>query len=310
MPTCLLYILSNSYFFYMKRAITLLSILAGLSSVASAETLWVYGVSEHGGWYDADKTDKAADYNKCWAAVSSNLINWWQNQYVVKSDIPDEDAVWEKYRTCATTSPGDTAIGVDWWWTGDGYALYLMMGGDNFGPGTPFIQDSEATSAAYYADKALGNYYSYAAYVNTVSVSAIDLSKYLYDAMSDYDKQRLGFGINLGGKPGHGITLWGADFGADMTLQAVYITDSDDVTEGGGDFDLKRFEVYSENGAYYLKDYWSTSNKIDSLTVLDASATDAWGMERIYLTAPVPEPTTATLSLLALAGLAARRRRK
>ena len=294
----------------MKRAITLLSILAGLSSVASAETLWVYGVSEHGGWYDADKTDKAADYNKCWAAVSSNLINWWQNQYVVKSPttngkyIPDEDAVWEKYRTCATTSMGDTAIGVDWWWSGDAYYIYSYIGG------TPFIQDGKTWSAAYYAYDVPSNGYSYLDYVNTVSVSAIDLSKYLYDAMSDYDKQRLGFGINLGGQHGHGITLWGADFGADMTLQAVYITDSDDVTEGGGDFDLKRFEVYRENGAYYLKDYWSTTNKIDSLTVLDASATDAWGLERIYLTAPVPEPTTATLSLLALAGLAARRRRE
>lgn len=288
----------------------MLSILAGLSSVASAETLWVYGVSEHGGWYDADKTDKAADYNKCWAAVSSNLINWWQNQYVVKSPtvngkyIPDEDAVWEKYRTCATTSMGDTAIGVDWWWTGDAYDLYSLTGG------TPFIQDGKTFSAAYYAYNVPWNNYSYDDYVKTVSVSADDLSQYLYDAMSDYDKQRLGFGINLGGTKGHGITLWGADFGADMTLQAVYITDSDDITEGGGDFDLKRFEVYRENGAYYLKDYWSTTNKIDSLTVLDASATDAWGMERIYLTAPVPEPTTATLSLLALAGLAARRRRK
>lgn len=294
----------------MKRAITLLSILAGLSSVSSAETLWVYGVSEHGGWYDADKTDKAADYNKCWAAVSSNLINWWQNQYVVKSptvngkNIPDEDAVWEKYRTCATTSMGDTAIGVDWWWTGKAYDLYSDIGG------APFIQGSKAWSAAYYAYDVPRNDYSYTDYVKTVSVSPSDLSKYLYDAMSDYDKQRLGFGINLGGQNGHGITLWGADFGADMTLQALYITDSDDVTEGGGDFDLKRFEVYRENGAYYLKDYWSTTNKIDSLTVLDASATDAWGLERIYLTAPVPEPTTATLSLLALAGLAARRRRK
>ena len=309
MPTCLLYILSNSYFFYMKRVITLLSILAGLSSVSTAETLWVYGVSEQGGWYDADKTDKAADYNKCWAAVSSNLINWWQNQYVVTSPtlngkyVPDEDAVWDKYRTCATTSMGDTAIGVDWWWTGDAYDLYSLIGG------TPFIQDSMAWSAAYYVYNVPSDY-SYLDYVKTVSVSAIDLSKYLYDAMSDYDKQRLGFGINLGGQNGHGVTLWGADFGADMTLQAVYITDSDDVTEGGGDFDLKRFEVYQENGAYYLKDYWSTTNKIDSLTVLDATATDTWGMERIYLTAPVPEPTTATLSLLALAGLAARRRRK
>ncbi|MBE6434898.1 MAG: PEP-CTERM sorting domain-containing protein [Akkermansiaceae bacterium] len=303
----------------MKRAIAIMSILAGLSGAAGAETLWVYGVNEQQGWYDADKENSTTDLNKCWAAVSANLINWWQNQYVIPAMtmngkiIPDEDGVWEKYRTCATTNMGDASIGVDWWWTGDAYKIYLQTGGANLGPDTPFIQDGKEYSAAYYVYN-VPREYSYSNYVETVSVSSIDLSTYLYDAMSDYDKHRLGFGINLGGSSGHGVTLWGADFGADMTLQAVYITDSDDITEGGGDFDLKRFEVYRENGEYYLKDYWSSTNKIDSLTVLDASATDSWKLERIYIDLPtplsaVPEPTTATLSILALAALSARRRR-
>ena len=45
----------------MKRAIAIMSILAGLSGAAGAETLWVYGVNEQQGWYDADKENSTTD---------------------------------------------------------------------------------------------------------------------------------------------------------------------------------------------------------------------------------------------------------
>ncbi len=111
----------------MKKTISLLGLLAGLSASAVAETLWVYGVSEHGGWYDADKTDSKLDENKCWAAVSANLINWWQNQYQIPKTfeyygttytIPDEDAVWAKYREKTYPVMSNVKSGVDWWWNG------------------------------------------------------------------------------------------------------------------------------------------------------------------------------------------------
>ena len=49
----------------MKKTITLLGLLAGVGISAAAETLWVYGASEHGGWYDADKESSKDDLNKC-----------------------------------------------------------------------------------------------------------------------------------------------------------------------------------------------------------------------------------------------------
>ena len=54
-----------------------------------------------------------------------------------------------------------------------------------------------------------------------------------------------------------------------------------------------------------------TTNYLDALTIYDgyATADQAWDLNKGVLPS-VPEPTTATLSLLALAGLAARRRRK
>lgn len=62
-------------------------------------------------------------------------------------------------------------------------------------------------------------------------------------------------------------------------------------------------DIYGKNGATVA---WSGVSNIDM--------SDNWGNEAPLVkvniaTAPIPEPTTATLSLLALAGLAARRRR-
>lgn len=60
-----------------------------------------------------------------------------------------------------------------------------------------------------------------------------------------------------------------------------------------------------------MSDYWyEDARYIDALTVPDATQTDGWKPERVYLTAPVPEPATATLSLLGLVALAARRQRQ
>ncbi len=76
---------------------------------------------------------------------------------------------------------------------------------------------------------------------------------------------------------------------------------------GVGEPDSHAITLVDENGVYYTmaKDYFD-SCYIDEFTYLvwDASA----GV--VYLDQAVPEPTSATLSLLALAALAARRRRK
>lgn len=289
----------------MKRVITLLGLLAGVSSVANAETHWVYGVSEHGGWYDADKTNYDEDYNKCWAAVSSNLINWWQIQYdVSKVGAPTGDEVWNKYRTSANRVMSNVQVGVDWWWTGKADDDYTILG----------IADSFNSSAKYYKDVIPSiDSYSYNDYVYHVEGTATQLATYLYDSLID-GVPRLGIGLNVGSSAtsaNHGVTVWGADFAADKTLTALWLTDSDDAIGSSGDLDLFRVSVEYKDDALYLPDYWNSGARyVESLTVLDASATDAWGMPRIELTPPVPEPTTATLSLLALAGLAARRRRR
>lgn len=118
--------------------------LWGLSS-ARAETVWVTGVSQEGGWYDANKTiEKDGDENLCWAASASNLLAWWQAQYQIPANIPNSiDAIWSKYKASAMVDEGgDTHVAIQWWLTG----VYLPTSNDTndeqykrtlFGPNIP-----------------------------------------------------------------------------------------------------------------------------------------------------------------------------
>ena len=68
------------------------------------------------------------------------------------------------------------------------------------------------------------------------------------------------------------------------------------------DGNLNYYHVYSDHGANSFQSGWKTDAPIINLTAAVVAATPE--------TPAVPEPATATLSLLALAGLASRRRRK
>ena len=291
----------------MKNVITLLGVLAGMSVTATAETLWVYGVNENSGWYDADKTGNG-DSALCWAAVSSNLINWWQNQYETPSNVPTGEAVWTTYKNSANNVFANTQIGIEWWLTGDGGSIY----------GMDFFKQTQ--NGGYYTAYEYDPYTIYFddQYVyHTTDNRALTLSATLYSALSS-GNPRLGIGVNVGSSPNsvaHGITLWGAEFDENQTLTALWLTDSDDAVNSVGDQDLFKVNVEYRDDHLYLTDYWFTSGRyVESLTLFDASQTDAWNLNRVYISLPasqsIPEPATATLSLVALAAMASRRRRK
>ena len=307
----------NTRYIAMKRAITLLSLLAGLNAFSDTETFWLYGVNEYGGWYDADKTSSTEDYNKCWAAVSANMINWWQSQYQLPDTLLTGSDVWTEYRTKANTVMSNAQVGIDWWWSGKAAAdMTLFYSID------PFTASS--ANRYYYSYTVIGapaiydyKYQEYVYFVEPEKVGERELTRQLYDIFSSKEP-RQGITLNIGSSETaslHGITLWGAEFADSQTLTALWVTDSDDAIFSVGDQDLFRVSVEYKNGAIYLSDYWyEEARYLESLTVLDATKTDAWNLQRTLLEAPMPyalpEPTTATLSMLALAALATRRRRK
>ena len=122
---------------------------------------------------------------------------------------------------------------------------------------------------------------------------------------------------------GHAVTLWGADFNQEGNLIGMWLTDSDDNQYGkhedsglfyaamgevsitmqtdlsdGTKEDKVYYQVTTESGWYGQNTY------LYNFAFFDTSVSDTWGLQL------VPEPSTATLGLLALVGLAGRRRRR
>lgn len=55
---------------------------------AATVQYWVKGTSEQSGW-----TNTFQFYNGCWAASSSDMVNWWQNRISEKYKYPEDKRV-------------------------------------------------------------------------------------------------------------------------------------------------------------------------------------------------------------------------
>ena len=65
-------------------------VLLCVPATTNAETVqyWVKGVTEQSGW-----TNTFQFYNGCWAASSSDMVNWWQNRISEKYKYPEDKRV-------------------------------------------------------------------------------------------------------------------------------------------------------------------------------------------------------------------------
>lgn len=106
----------------------------------------------------------------------------------------------------------------------------------------------------------------------------------------------------------HALTLWGVEYNENGNLIQVWLTDSDDnenqIFSVSAEMNNEENRIYlgKWDDDHYNWEGYGDNVYIDGIYILDTS---------VLVNRPlVPEPTTATLSLLALAGLAARRRRK
>ena len=112
-----------------------LGLSVGLASAAGAAydaatgtgTVWAQGVSQEGGWYDAQKKDPYngdADDYMCYAACAANLIAWWQSSEYGKnlsSSAPkDINDIWRTYvnNNQLWKDGGDPASALNWWISG------------------------------------------------------------------------------------------------------------------------------------------------------------------------------------------------
>ncbi len=316
----------------MKNSHLLLCALLSVVPTLTADTLWVSGVNQTNGWYDINKTiANENDDQLCFAAAATNLITWWQNQLpATPAGVPQSnEAIWARYLAGSNTdAAGDVAAAVQWWLTG----VYIPTNN------TEYLRSSYGVGASsqltafegyYYKDYIFPLAHAYASqYINYDTAlrnaytdefrafmhfraEANDLSSNILYAIQN------GMGVAVGlaadtGNLAHAITLWGVDYSDTEGITALWLTDSDDAQYGiHEDSGLFSVAVTEKNGRLYLDEEsegnWYVDSKtsgvyVNHIYALNPAAASDWGL-------PVPEPATATLGLMALMGLAARRRR-
>ena len=185
------------------------------------------------GYWDADKTG-TGDTQLCWAAVSSNMLAWWQSQYGVtdfsSSEVPaTADDIFAAFRQNWANVSGREEYGLTWWVSGEAEnASYGSFYGKNF--------TGNGEQGAYYAP-----HYDAAAttaLVKEISLTGASAEQVAKDWAAVYaEGGMMGLGIyrSLSGTTligGHTLTLWGFATDAAGRLTSITVSDSDDGTDG------------------------------------------------------------------------------
>ncbi|MBO7261357.1 MAG: IdeS/Mac family cysteine endopeptidase [Alistipes sp.] len=88
---------AGNYSVYAKyNGVTSNIVTITATAVASGtQIVFAEGVTQQSGWYDVNKKGKGdnGDINMCWAAASSNMIQWWQDRYVAAGNTLPSTAV-------------------------------------------------------------------------------------------------------------------------------------------------------------------------------------------------------------------------
>ena len=290
----------------MKLSLISILALSFMLPVASAAEAWAPGVSREGGWvdYDKDAINKPymEDEGMCWAAAASNVITWWQNHnadQLTSSSLPTHNA-WDVYRLVYLNIGGVPSNAFNWYINGISRDQYDVP---QYGFGS--VMDAEVYDNTkefniqwYFDGGFLSGVYSTAENPVLLSVGNSDsyaLCRRIVDAIES------GYALVLSASS-HALTLWGVEYeetDKGTVITKAWVTDSDDYKSQlveSSEFSVKSG---SDGNAVAMKlpTYGDGTSFVYS--AISGMRTDI-----------IPEPATGTLSLLALAALAARRRRK
>lgn len=285
----------------------------GATATQAADTAWTHGVTAEGGWYDANKTHAddgkeddwggnieypndptgngaKTDDKMCYAASAANLLAWWQAQYQPMDGVPQGvDNIWKTFVDNSLKDSGGTMpAAVQWWLTGNDNSNFIDLA------------TIEGFYKTYVAGQELFDTTKDNLFISTIAATR----QALVDALND------GKGVslltkNLTNGGGHALTLWGLEH-ENGVITKMWLTDSDDYTMKPELIEVA-MNPDSPDGAYTFV-LGTDTFLLEKAYTINPSVSDGWGLERVQ--SNIPEPTTATLSLLALAGLAARRRRR
>lgn len=261
----------------MKRLFVLPLILAFLLmlpvTTANAD-VWARGVSEAGGWFDAEKDNVNDDDDLlCWAASAANILMWsgWNAGYA------DEDAIFDFLEA-------EDPIDQGGW---QSYAWKFWFDGTQNPGGIGHYVGSTHTN--FYTTAEYNAAYDYE-WDNADLDVAMDLAANWLQ--NDYG---VGIAVHDGGY--HAVTLWGIKTDDQGGYEGVWITDSDN-NKYGPDPRPDTLDYYP---VYY--------DSVAKLWRLEGMLADAaiWEMDAL---AWVPVPGAVLLGLLGLsvAGIKLRKR--
>lgn len=259
-------------------------------SPLSAEQLWATGVTQSSGWtYTA-----GAGTGYCWAAVCTNLVLHWQNELAKKYELPlNVPTTQNDIRNAFINESGFSAG----YWVRDGIQWYIEKYFPTLQlpmPELPDIKDLNTHASEWCQEYSL-------------SVFSTRIREILKAG------EPIGMGLR---NMIHANTIWGAQFNDDTgLLEKIWVTD----TAGGtGSIEEWLVQAIPEElqETYYGYQVWfgqegsgGSYSWGDIPDYLDYLTTDIKDLSGKTPTSLIPEPATASLSLLALGMLALRRRR-
>ena len=242
------------------------------------------GVTITSGWYDVNKkstpSNAEADAMMCWAASSSNYLQWFQDRYVAAgntlpagcpngtSSVYDyELQIMDVFRdNWDNLKRGGWADGGVIWYF-EGRDLYTTNGIENRaypkeGTGGYFKSvwsDIYPSKMHQYEDSVWGwlyDDYSYAIEINnynwrgsSVSDPLLQFSRYVVDAVK-YGLSSMAVAMSPNFSGAHAVTIWGYEIdNVTEYVTKLYITDSDD----GSTSELREYEVMSDNSNAKIK---------------------------------------------------------
>lgn len=215
------------------------------------------------GWYDANKSWNG-DGLLCWAATSSNLVTWWQEQNGVAN--PSLDDTWNEYRSTFKNTGGFIAPGVKWWLDGTGTGsgdseLHLRAGVVDPGGG-------------HYKDQLYGGEVQRSDAFSLASIGYGDMVAFSR-TLTDYIDRGYGVGVDMLSTTGlgHALTLWGVECNEDGLITTLYLTDSDDGNTTGGvpTIRVEPLTVVNRNGRDTLVFTYSQDWSVQSFALVNSS---------------------------------------
>ena len=266
---------AGSYSVYAKYNGVTSNTVALTATAVESGTMIVFaeGVSQSSGWYDVNKksttTNPGADAMMCWAASSSNIIQWFQDRYTTagntlplgcpngtSSKYNYELQIMDVYRdNWDNLARGNwTDGGVVWYF--EGKDVYSTMSNDSraypkSGTGGYF---KSVWSSIYPSKMHQQSGGSYAIAINCYnwlyeSNPLAAFSNYIVEAFK-YGMSSMAVAISSNFSGGHAVTIWGYEIDKNTgCVTKLFITDSDD----GSTPVLQTYTVTSENSNAKIK---------------------------------------------------------